>query len=86
MGMGIDKARHDETAFRVDGLRLRILFLHIRAGSDFQNLLPVYDDRTVLIVRMRCVPGNHTAILDNQHRPFLLFIFKSGVLLQQFHL
>ena len=63
VGVGVDKARHDDAALGVHKLRLGVFGLQIGGGADLHDLAAVGDHTAVGIVAGTVgVPGDHFAV------------------------
>ncbi len=63
MGVGIDKARHDDAATSVHKFRLGVLGLQIRGGADLHDLAAIGDHAAVRQVADALrIPGDDLAV------------------------
>src|SRR5699024_10907162 len=67
VGVGVDKAGHDDAALGVDKLRLGIFGLQIRGRAHLQDLGAVNGHAAVGKVGQGAVPGNQFAVCQNVH-------------------
>ena len=74
VGVGVDEPGHDDAAPGVHQLRLRVLLPQLGGGAHGGNALSVDGYAAVLQVGQGAVPGDESAVCQNVHRVFLLFL------------
>ena len=67
MGVGVDEAGHDDAAFGVHKLSVRVFGLELGKGAHFLDELTVNSDGTVLQIGECFVAGDEFSVSDQQH-------------------
>ena len=82
MGVGIDKARHDDAATSVHKFRLGVLGLQIRGGADLHDLAAIGDHAAVrqvadaLRIRVMTLPFASKIIKMTSFCPSFAYLIK----------